>query len=259
VTTPNNWHLTLFKKSILKQQKLKAISLFLAETSGKKCLDIGGDNGIISYFLRKAGGEWTSADLEDESVDSIRALVQTNVYKIDGESTPFANNSFDTVVIIDFLEHIRTDALFIEELERIIKPGGELIINVPHYSRRFSMLRTLKNTLNLTDEEHGHVRPGYDLDELSKLLSGKFEIERSATYIKFFSELIDIMIRFLSARGEKKGGEKGALITQETFKKKTGMFKLYSAIFPVLQLVSKLDACLFFTKGASLIIKAKPA
>ncbi|GAG58859.1 unnamed protein product, partial [marine sediment metagenome] len=112
----NNWHLTLFKKSILKQQKLKAISLFLGRTSGKKCLDIGGDNGIISYFLRERGGEWTSADLEDAAVCSIRALVETNVYKIDGKSTPFANNTFDTVVIIDFLEHISTDALFIEEL-----------------------------------------------------------------------------------------------------------------------------------------------
>ena len=115
----------------------------------------------------------------------------------------------------------------------------------------------MKNALKLTDEEHGHVRPGYDLDELSKLLSGKFEIEKSSTYIKFFSELIDIMIRFLSARGEKKRGEKGTLITKETFEKKTRMFKLYSAIFPVLRLISKLDACLFFTKGASLIIRAR--
>ena len=256
--TSNNWHLSLFQRSILKQQKLKAISLFLGRTSGEKCFDIGGDNGIISYFLRKAGGEWTSADLEDAAVCSIRALVQTSVYKIDGKSTPFGNNSFDAIVIIDFLEHIHTDALFIEELARIIKPGGELIINVPYYSGKFSLLRTLKNILKLTDEEHGHVRPGYNFDGLNKLLSGKFEIEKSSTYIKFFSELIDIMIRFLSARGEEKGGEKGTLVTKETFKKKTGIFKLYSAIFPVLRLISKLDACLFFTKGASLIIKAKP-
>lgn len=254
--TSNNWHLALFKRSILKQQKLKAISMFLGKTSGKKCLDIGGDNGIISYFLRKRGGEWTSVDLEDEAVRSIKALVGTNVYKIDGEKTPFKKNSFDTVVIIDFLEHIHTDALFIEELKRIIKPGGELIINVPYHSGRFSLLNSLKNVLKLTDEEHGHVRPGYSLEKLHKLLSGKFEIEKGATYIKFFSELIDIMIRFVSAGNKKTAGRKGTLITEDSFQKNTRMFKLYSAIFPLLRFISMLDFCLFFTRGASLIVKA---
>ena len=243
------------KLSVLKQQKLKEILSMLGETSGKRCLDIGGDNGVISWFLRKNGGRWASADLEKEAVNSIRRLVREEVYQIDGKSTPFPENSFDAVVIVDFLEHIETDALFIKELHRIIKPGGTLIINVPHL-RKASLLSSIRKSAGFTDEKHGHLRPGYTLPMLNSLLTGRFCIVRHTTYVKFFSELIDTAINLVwlkSAKG--RSGKKGMIVTEEKLEKKKKILKLYTALYPLINLISKLDRLLFFTKGASLIVK----
>ena len=158
-----SWRQKLFSKSILKQAKLKSILEMLNSVQDQICLDLGGDNGVISYYLRLQGGDWHSADIEDKAVDSIKSLVKSNVYKISGEKTDFESNLFDTVVIIDLLEHIDADNRFIDELFRIIKTGGALIINVPHI-KEASLIKFMRNLLGLTLEQHGHVREGYKIE-----------------------------------------------------------------------------------------------
>lgn len=265
-----SWHLRLFKKSVLKQAKLREILSLLGPTEGKKCLDIGGDNGLISYHLRKRGGKWASADLEEEAVSSIRNLVKTEVYKIDGRKTPFEDNTFDLVVIIDFLEHISTERIFIEELRRIMKNNSKLIINVP-YLKKFSFIRALRKGLGLTDERHGHLRSGYSIEELGDMLEGRFEILKEKTYSRFFSELLDALLTFAYAnlsRGRipAKGGaasgltsttRKGTLITEKEFSQNKRIFTIYSIVYPFFWLISKLDYLLFFLKGHSLILEAR--
>ncbi len=49
----------------------------------------------------------------------------------DGQCLPFASNSFDTVVLMDVLEHLPAPDLAISEAWRILKPGGILLIQVP--------------------------------------------------------------------------------------------------------------------------------
>lgn len=118
-TMENNWPIRLFNKSVLKQRKYREITDLLGSTAHHHCLDIGADNGVISYLLRQRGGTWKSADLNEQSVRSIRELVATDVYQIDGGRTPFHDNEFDSIVIVDFLEHIPDDRAFIDELFRI--------------------------------------------------------------------------------------------------------------------------------------------
>ena len=232
-------------KSVLKEQKIKMILSYIRDTSGKKCLDIGSGSGIISLMLRGNGGDWASGEMEEHALNSIRKVVGEDVYRIDGQSTPFRDKSFDVVVIVDFLEHIETDKKFVSELYRIVKDGGILIINVP-LLRRGAPIPILRNLIGLTDEKHGHIRPGYTLPGLRDLLGEKFEIVRHSTYVKFFSELIDTAINFLGK------GEKRMEVSEEG-----PMFRLYSVIYPFLCLISKLDCLLFFAAGARLIIKAR--
>ena len=98
--------LKLYQKSILKKAKHDAISRYLPDPQGKVCLDVGADNGVLSYLFRQRGGNWHSADLDGTIVESIRKYGGRQCIPFCGRTTEFAEETFDTVVIIDFLEHI---------------------------------------------------------------------------------------------------------------------------------------------------------
>jgi SAM-dependent methyltransferase len=258
----NNWHLKLFRKSVLKQNKWKQIQSMLGETANRTCLDVGSDNGVISFLLRQQGGRWSSADLDDTAVASITELVKENVYQLDGSKTAFKDDEFDKIIIVDYLEHIQDDRGFIDEAYRILRPDGELIINVPHITD--SLLRKFRLAIGQTDEKHGHLRPGYRIQDIEKLIDGKFEILSHRTYSRFFSEAIDTLITFgygmvkkESGGAEENQGSKGVLVTSSDMGKHKKAFMLYSAIYPIVWLLGKLDRLLFLSKGYMMIVKAK--
>lgn len=253
--TPN-WPILLFSKSVLKQRKYKEITALVGDSHNRHCLDIGSDNGVISYLLRQRGGSWKSADLDPQAVASIQDLVKDQVFQINGRSTPFADDEFDCVVIVDFLEHIATDHEFVAELFRILKPGGELIVNVPHIKN--SLLRKVRLAIGQTDEKHGHLRPGYTVDSLTGLLGDRFELNAAKTYSKFFSEFIDTLMVFglsLLKKGEE-NSSKGMLVTQQDMSRYQKMFRLYSLIYPIFWIFAKLDTLLVWRSGYMLIAKA---
>lgn len=256
----DNWHIKLFKKSVIKQVKFRYLKHFIGDYANKSCLDLGSDNGVISYFLRQAGGDWSSADIEDRTVAMIRELVGEKVYKVTATSTPFNNDAFDVVVIVDLLEHIHTDAQFLKEVCRILRPAGSLIINVP-YKARFSLIRAIRSMFGLTDEQHGHLREGYTYPELLDILPDGLVIEKKATYSKFFTELVDIAVSgAIQMLGRKKmNSAKGTLVGKDDLAKYKKVFMFYSVIYPFMWIFSKLDILLFFLHGYRLIIRVRKA
>jgi SAM-dependent methyltransferase len=252
------WPLRLYSKSVLKQRKFKEIARLLGPTDGLRCLDVGGDNGVVSLLLRRRGGSWASGDLDERSVAAIRELVGTDVYQLDGGTTPFPDDHFDRVVIVDYLEHIPRDADFVAEMLRVLRPGGELIVNVPH--RRPSLLRRFRHAIGQTDAKHGHLRPGYSESELRHLLGDQFLILQHRSYSKFFSEFIDTVITFavsLLKRGKNEKSAKGVFVTGQDLGANQGMFKAYSLVYPLVWLISKLDNLLFFRSGYMMIARAR--
>jgi SAM-dependent methyltransferase len=259
----SEWAVALFRKSVLKQAKFERITAFMDDPTGLRCLDIGADNGVISLLLRRRGGRWASADLDEHTVASIRQLVGDDVHQLDGSRTPFPDQSFDQVVVVDYLEHIPDDDRFAAELARILKPGGRVVINVPHLKPR-SLLNRFRHAIGLTDEWHGHLRPGYDLEGIKRLLGPRFSIEQSVTYSKSFSELVDTALNGLyvamqRGSGAQAGSSKGTVVTQADVKKHRKQFLLLSGLYPFLWGMSRLDALLFLQPGYKLIVRARLA
>jgi ubiquinone/menaquinone biosynthesis C-methylase UbiE len=252
VTEP--WALRLFRKSPLKRDKVAALLSVLGPVDGKRCLDLGSDNGVVSLLLRKQGGTWASGDLTPETVEAIRGLVTTDVHLVTEDKLPFPDREFDVVVVADMIEHVEHEGAFVAELARVLKPGGRLVVNTPH--ARDTALRRLRLWLGQTDEKHGHLRPGYTRESLGALLRSGFEIGETTTYTRAFSETVDTAMQFALEGLGKKGSKKGVVVTGGDLNRHAKLFTAYSVIFPFIWAFSRLDALLPFSDGYRLLLVA---
>ena len=251
---PEPWALRLYRKSPLKQDKVKALLSVLGEVDGRRCLDLGSDNGVVSLLLRERGGSWASGDLTQETVEAIRSLVETDVHLVNGRRLPFTDAEFDLVVVADMIEHVADDIAFVAELARVLKPGGRLVVNTPH--ARTTALRRARLALGQTDEKHGHLRPGYTRESLGSLLAPSFEVRGTSTYTKAFSETVDAVMQWGLESLGKSGSKKGMVVTGGDLGRHSKLFAAYSAVFPFVWGFSRLDLLLPWNDGYRLLIVA---
>jgi 2-polyprenyl-3-methyl-5-hydroxy-6-metoxy-1,4-benzoquinol methylase len=257
------WQLRIFDKSLKKKEKLKLLEKSLAIRSTERLLDLGCAQGMLSYFLRQKGGFWISTDQDFSNLKQTQSLVQKNLVQTGPCLLPFRSQSFDLVVCLDYLEHVEDDTLCLEEISRALKENGRLVLVTPHTGRLF-LLHKLRSALGLKLEYFGHKREGYNLKTLEQMLvRAHFSVLKAQTYSRFFSEFLELIINFvyikiLSPKTslELRDGHIRPSNSSE-FHSQQKTFKLYSFIYPVVWLFSRLDAFLIFQKGYSLMVWAQ--
>jgi ubiquinone/menaquinone biosynthesis C-methylase UbiE len=253
------WPLRLYRKSLLKQAKLKNMLHLMPAPGGKACIDVGGERGVISYLLRQKGGTWQSVESTEKAVSTSALLVgEDHVHLVEDNKLPFDDQVADMIVIVNYLELVMDDVGFIQECHRVLKDEGVIVVNVP-FSKRMSWIRGIRKLLGLNDMMRGQVRPGYSETDLYSVLKNGFDIIHTKTYNKFFVELVDTGVQFLGTfmQGRQEEGVKGNLIDQEDFSRYIKAHRLYSIIYPFQWLAAKLDLLLFWTQGHSLVAQAR--
>ena len=137
-------------------------------------LDVGCGTGMNFSVLAKFGDTFSS-DASEEALSFCKSRGIDGLVRSHVELLPFVGSTFDIVTALDMLEHIDDDLRGLDELMRVMREGGALLITVPAYGFLWS-----------EHDEALHHRRRYAASELrNKLTNAGFEVERITYYITF--------------------------------------------------------------------------
>jgi len=266
MTGDRPWQLRMFDKSLKKKMRYHVLKKHLGEIgANEKCLLVtcGDNNGAMNYYLRELGGQWSFADLEDTCVAEMSELLDQEVLFADDEKLDYPDAHFDRVVTIDVHEHLDDPVPFSLEVGRITRPGAQVICTVPNGDESKVVVK-MKHAVGMTADEYGHSRIGITIPELQGIMQrSKVEPTETSTFSRFFTESLELTINFLYVKILAKRSaapvEKGQIApaTKDQLKSIQKTFKIYSMIYPIYWLVSRLDALVFFTEGYVVVVEGR--
>ena len=113
------------------------------------------------------------SDLSPEALRFCRERNVDGLFSSSADAIALRDESVDVVMALDVLEHVREDLPALRETNRILTPGGKLILTVPAYGFLWSE----------HDEALHHHRRYVARELRAKLIASNFEVERSTYFI----------------------------------------------------------------------------
>ena len=139
------WQNRLLTKAVksdhLPNETLESIEPLLRKA--KRLLDIGcGDGSIVEMAIDKYE-EIHGCDISLNALSGTRDMGIFSVCADLNEGlVPYKDDSFECVTALEFLEHIINPLRILEDIKRVLKPSGRLILTTPNI-RYFRNLHTL--------------------------------------------------------------------------------------------------------------------
>ena len=100
-------------------------------TPESSVLDLGcGRGGVVELFWREVRLA-TGLDPDSPSLSEHRAPGMPAIRGV-GERLPFADESFDLIVCLWVLEHLKEPATVLGEVRRVLRPGGHFVFLTPN-------------------------------------------------------------------------------------------------------------------------------
>ena len=120
---------------------MQAIARLVPE--GARVLDLGcGDGAMLDYLQRERGCSGYGIELADANVLAcVRRGVNVIQLNLDEGLAMFGDNSFDVVLQIDTLQHLRNAEVMLRETARVGQSGIVAFPNFAHWPNRLSVLR----------------------------------------------------------------------------------------------------------------------
>lgn len=196
------WYCRLFGVPIVGLRiRLRRILKLLPPTA-HSILDAGSGRGVIARTLAQRYAQ-ARVDAIDEVAD-LQAVNNRLAAAMGLDKCRFfcadlldyrAPERYDLIVSVDNLEHIADDHKVLENFFVSLREGGLLLVHVPHYYRRWPLLRWQVNF-----DIPGHVRPGYHLPELTeRTRAAGFTVERAGFSYGFIETLANNLSYRISA------------------------------------------------------------
>ncbi len=111
--------------------------------AGSRVLDLGcGTGELLSYLMRERGCSGYGVELDDANLQACVArgvnVIQLN---LDEGLALFADSSFDVVLQIDTLQHLRNAEVMLRETARVGRTAIVAFPNFAHWPNRLAVLR----------------------------------------------------------------------------------------------------------------------
>ena len=124
-------------------------------------LEIGCGRGDVSAYLAAKGWPGTAIDFSDVAVAQARAgLRPFPQVRVEKRALGEVAGVFDCIIMWDVLEHMEDDRSALRIVERLLRPGGQLLLAVPSNPREWRW----------DDEFYGHFRR-YTVADLTEKLT----------------------------------------------------------------------------------------
>lgn len=135
---------------------------------GNTCLEIGGGDGVITRDLEKIFDIVLTIDFSKNFLKRIESKTSTTLCLYnDAHFLPIQDETIDTIICSEVLEHVSIPTQLLYEIRRVIKKEGVCILSVPNEAKmRFHRYRARTRYLTASDS---HVT-FYNPDTLNKLL-----------------------------------------------------------------------------------------
>jgi len=167
---------------------------------GKTVLDIGCNTGVFTFEIAHLGARIFGIDI------SVKAIRRAREYSIqlgsdvpflvaDMDFLPFQDCRFDIVIVTATLDHIKDPTIAIEEIRRVLKPGGEVFVDVT-YKYSLVNLKIIRRIFSSqkNDEKRDYWEAGYYYSYTPGQLSSLFsDFKQKRLWIgTYFQELYGI-------------------------------------------------------------------
>jgi SAM-dependent methyltransferase len=118
----------------------------LAAAPGERVLDLASPK-LLAVHLARRGVRVTSVDELPSEIETWRRLVgdepNLRLEVADGRALPYPDASFDHAYSVSVLEHVAEggDGPALRELGRVVRPGGRVVVTLPHAERAWDEYR----------------------------------------------------------------------------------------------------------------------
>ena len=100
---------------------------------GRRVLEIGCSAGYLTHLFSRKADCVVGVDMNQGALTRARRRGRSSLVACgNAEHLPFADGSFDAIVMLEVIEHTGSDVAAVTELRRVLKPGGVLILSTPH-------------------------------------------------------------------------------------------------------------------------------